>query len=155
MYSTTNENTIIYGAYTRKSSESEDRQVQSIETQTDQILALAEKEQLDLIDAPFQESQSAFMPGRELFNKLVKNTYSRKINAWICYHPNRLSRNPVDGGIIIHLLDIGLLHHIKTPTRTYYNTPDDKMMLQFEFVLSKKDSDDKSSFVKDGLEKSR
>ena len=50
-------------------------------------------------------------------------------------------------------MDLGKLDHIRTPTRIYYNTPTDKMMLQIEFTMSKKDSDDKSIFVKSGLEK--
>jgi len=143
----------IYGEYVRKSSESEDRQVQSIERQKDDLVSIVEKEKLILHDEIIEETKSAFSIGREGFNKLVKLTEKGKINAWLCWHPNRLSRNPMDAGIIIHLLDTGKLHHIKTPSRVFYNTPTDKMMLQFEFMMSKKDSDDKSNFVKSGLNK--
>ena len=41
-------NNFIYGGYVRKSSESEDRQVQSIERQKDDLLSLIEKEKLIL-----------------------------------------------------------------------------------------------------------
>jgi len=143
----------IYGGYVRKSSESEDRQVQSIERQKDDLLSIIKKEKIILNDEVIEETKSAFSIGREGFNNLVKLTEKGKINAWLCWHPNRLSRNPMDAGIIIYLLDIGKLHHIKTPSRVFYNTPTDKMMLQFEFMMSKKDSDDKSSFVKSGLKK--
>ncbi|WP_299676160.1 recombinase family protein [uncultured Dokdonia sp.] len=143
----------IYGGYVRKSSESEDRQVQSIERQKDDLLSVIEKEGLILHDSIFEETKSAFSIGRQEFNQLIKQTEKGAVNAWLCWHPNRLSRNPMDAGMIIYLLDIGKLHHIKTPSRVYYNTPTDKMMLQFEFMMSKKDSDDKSSFVKSGLNK--
>lgn len=142
-----------YGAYARKSSESEDRQIQSIERQVDELLEVKNKEQLILFDKPIEESKSAFSIGREGFSKLIKLTEQGKINAWLCWHANRLSRNPIDAGIIIHLMDLGKLDHIRTPTRIYFNTPTDKMMLQIEFTMSKKDSDDKSLFVKSGLEK--
>jgi site-specific DNA recombinase len=145
--------TYIHDAYTRKSSESEDKQVQSIERQKDDIIEMVEKEGLVLYSDIIEETQSAFSPGRESFNALVKRTQQGKVNAWLCWHANRLSRNPIDAGMIIYLLDTGKLHHIKTPSKIYYNTPIDKMMLQFEFIMSKKDSDDKSLAVKSGLKK--
>tara|TARA_R110000850_G_scaffold254614_1_gene380257 strand:- start:139654 stop:141408 length:1755 start_codon:yes stop_codon:yes gene_type:complete len=143
----------IYGAYARKSSESEDKQIQSIERQIDELLEVKEKDLLTLYDKPIEESKSAFSIGREGFGKLIKLTEKGEINAWLCWHANRLSRNPIDAGIIIHLMDLGKLNHIRTPSRIYLNTPTDKMMLQIEFTMSKKDSDDKSIFVKSGLEK--
>lgn len=143
----------IYGVYARKSSESEDRQIQSIDRQIDDFIELQEREQLSFYDKPIKESRSAFSVGREGFNFLVKLTESGKVNAWVCWHANRLSRNAIDAGVIVDLLDRGKLHHTRTPTRIYFNTPTDKMMLQIEFTMSKKDSDDKSVFVKSGLKK--
>ena len=142
-----------YGEYARKSSESEDKQVQSIERQVDELKELSQKLNLNVYGEPIKESKSAFSIGREGFNKLVSLTQKGKINAWLVWHANRLSRNAMDSGMIIHLMDLGLLHHIRTPSKIYYNTPTDKMMLQIEFTMSKKDSDDKSVFVKSGLEK--
>ena len=143
----------IYGGYVRKSSESEDRQVQSIERQKDDLISTIEKESLLVLGDIIEETKSAFSIGREAFNGLVKLTEKGKVNAWLCWHANRLSRNAMDSGMIIHLMDTGKLHHIKTPSRIYHNTPVDKMMLQIEFAMSKKDSDDKSEFVKSGLNK--
>lgn len=147
------ENKIVHGEYARKSSESEDKQVQSIETQIEVLSEIEKRDNLTIYQPVIEERQSAFSPGRTGFNELVKLTYDGKVQAWLCYHANRLSRNPVDAGTIIHLMDIGKLNHIITPSRTYYNTPTDKMMLMIEFTMSKKDSDDKSVFVKDGLER--
>lgn len=139
--------------YARKSSESEDRQVQSIERQEDDLNEIINKHQLAVYQNTIAERKSAFSPGREGFKKLVQLTNKGKVNAWLCYHANRLSRNPIDAGAVIYLMDIGKLHHIRTPSRVYYNNPTDKMMLQIEFTMSKKDSDDKSMFVKSGLKK--
>lgn len=127
-----------YGAYARKSSESEDKQMQSIERQIEDLLIMKEKNSLNFVCDPFEESQSAHSLGRTAFNTLVRMTDSGEIDAWVCWHPNRLSRNPVDAGMIVHLMDQGKLHHIRTPGRIYYNTSSDKMMLQFEFLMSKK-----------------
>ena len=58
-----------------------------------------------------------------------------------------------EGGKIIDLMDEGKLFEIRTPSRIFHNTPDDKFLLTLEFGISKKDSDDKSVAVKRGLEK--
>ncbi len=50
-------------------------------------------------------------------------------------------------------MDLGKLVEVRTPSRSYHNTPEDKFMLTLEFGLSKKDSDDKAVVVKRGLEK--
>lgn len=144
---------IIYGIYARKSSESEDKQVQSIDRQIDELVETAQRHNLSSYKPYITERQSAFSLGRKGFTRLVKLTKKGTINAWLCYHANRLSRNSVDAGTIIYLMDQGKLDHIRTPSRVYYNNPTDKMMLQIEFTMSKKDSDDKSVFVKSGLNK--
>lgn len=140
-----------YAVYTRKSSEYEDSQVQSIQRQIEELAELISREQLVVRQEYLSEAQSAFHPGREQFGNLVKWTQEGKVNAWVCWHANRLSRNPVDAGTIVYLMDQGKLHHIRTKERVYYNTPTDKFMLQLDFSMSKKDSDDKSSLVRSGI----
>lgn len=75
-----------------------------------------------------------------------------KINALHVWHANRLSRNPIDAGMLIHLMDTGKLKEVKTPSRVYYNNATDKFLLNLDFSMSKKDSDDKSIVVKRALE---
>jgi DNA invertase Pin-like site-specific DNA recombinase len=140
-----------YGVYTRKSSEHEDSQVQSIQRQIEELAEVIGREQLSVHGEVLREAKSAFHPGREEFAKLVRMTNEGEINAWLCWHANRLSRNPVDAGTVVYLMDIGKLHHIRTRDRTYFNTPVDKFLLQMEFTMSKKDSDDKSVLVKSGI----
>lgn len=140
-----------YIMYARKSSEYEDSQIQSIKRQTEDLAQLIAREQLDVYHESLCESKSAFHPGREEFAKLVKWTMEGKVNAWLCWHANRLSRNPVDTGTIIYLMDQGKLHHIRTRERIYYNTPSDKFHLQLDLSVSKKDSDDKSALIRSGI----
>jgi len=49
------------------------------------------------------------------------------------------------------MMDEGKLLEVKTPSKIYKNTPDDKFFLQLEFGIAKKSSDDNSVVVKRGL----
>ncbi len=141
-----------FGIYNRKSSDTEDKQVQSIETQRRENRATAQYSGLQVVeDQIFDETKSAFVPGRERFAEIVGAIRAGKIDGVIVIHPNRLARNPVDAGTLIELMDRRKLLAIKTPSKAYFPTPTDKMMLGLEFLMSKKDSDDKSDFVKNGL----
>lgn len=142
---------IQYGVYVRKSSDSEDRQVQSLVRQTNDLMSVIEKNDLLVAHEPFQESQSAFKVGRPVFAELVQKTMEGAITGWICWHTNRLSRNPVDAGMVIHLMDQGFLKEIRTYSGVYTNSPSHKLMLAFEFGISKNDSEEKSVIVKSGM----
>ncbi len=139
--------------YARKSSEdNKERQAASLPEQVFIIEGIKSKYNLEIIEV-LQESKSAYSQGRELFGKMLEDIESGKVNAILTWHPNRLARNMTDGGKIIDLIDTGRLIEVKTPSRNYHNTPEDKFMLSLEFSLSKKDSDDKSIVVSRGLDK--
>ncbi len=142
---------LIYDAYSRRSSEDyEDRQIASIESQERELKETQKFHKLH-IRKFVSESRSAHKIGRPSFNSLLNDVEDGKINAILTWHPNRLARNPQDAGKIIYLIDEGKLLEIRTPSRTFRNTPTDKFMLSLEFTISKKDSDDKSEVVKRGL----
>lgn len=144
-------NPIRYGIYVRKSSDSEDRQVQSLVRQKNDLMRVIEREELEIVHDPFEESQTAFKVGRPVFEQLVQRTMDGEINGWVCWHTNRLSRNPIDSGMVIHLMDLGYLKEIRTFSGVYTNSPSHKLMLQFEFGISKNDSEEKSAIVKSGM----
>jgi site-specific DNA recombinase len=50
---------------------------------------------------------------------------------------NRLARNSLDDGQIIHFLDIGKIINLRFPTYTFENTPQGKFMLAIIFGQSK------------------
>lgn len=139
-----------YFIYCRKSSEAEDRQVQSIETQIRELGEFAEKNGLEIVDIIY-ESQSAHTPGRPKFNEMIQRISAGEANGLLVLFPNRLSRNPVDAGMIIYFMDLKKLVEVRTPSKVYYNTATDKAFLALELIFSKKDSDDKSEHVKTGL----
>lgn len=139
-----------YFIYLRKSSDTEDRQVQSIETQERELTEYANKHGLEIVDT-FRETKSAFKPGREQFELMIKRFSKGEANGLLVLQANRISRNAIDGAQIINLLDTEYLSEVRTPVTRYGNSSTEKMMLAFEFIFSKKDSDDKSTFVKGGM----
>ena len=56
--------------YARKSTDVEDKQVRSVEDQIAELRAFAEKENLEIIET-LVEKQSAKIPGRPIFNKMI------------------------------------------------------------------------------------
>lgn len=139
-----------YAIYCRKSSDSEDKQIQSLETQLRELEDHAKKNELNVVEI-ITESKSAFKCGREGFNKLIKLIDSKKVNAILVVRANRISRNPIDAGQIISLMDQKKLLYIRTPSSTCYTSSStDKMMIGLELIISKKDSDDKGEMVKEG-----
>ena len=75
---------IKYFLYARKSSESEDRQVASIDSQIENMKKDAEKERLQIIDV-LSEAQSAKAPGRPVFNQMIQRIHRGEAHGIICW----------------------------------------------------------------------
>ncbi len=135
--------------YARKSTDVEDKQVLSIEAQLTELREYAVRENIE-ISAEYIEKQSAKVPGRPIFNKMMKEIekFGGNILAW---NPDRLARNSVDGGRIIYLLDTGKLASLKFPTFWCDNTSQGKFMLNMAFGQSKYYVDSLSENTKRGL----
>lgn len=136
--------------YTRKSSEPDERQAQSLESQEKELLLLAKR-----LDIKFckiiQEAKSAKVVGRKGFGELVEDIESGRANRIFTWHPDRLSRNPQDAAIIVSLMDAGKLLEVVTPSQTFRNNPMDKFMLGFFMLQAKFENDSKGVNVKRGL----
>lgn len=97
----------------------EDRQVISLESQEFELRTLAKREG-DTIVEFIKESQSAKLPGRPEFNKMLDRIEAGEANGIICWDVDRLYRNPIDEGRVRWLLQRGVIHSIRTPGRQYF-----------------------------------
>ena len=140
---------IKYFLYARKSSESEDRQVASIDSQIDVLTDVAKKEKLDIVEI-LSESKSAKAPGRPIFNKMIERLGKGDAKGIICWKLDRLARNPVDGGSISWMLQNGVISHIKTYERSYFPT-DNVLMMSVEFGMANQFVRDLITNTKRGL----
>ena len=139
-----------YILYARKSTEEDDRQVLSIEAQIVELKEFAAKEKLEIV-ASFQEAKTAKEPGRIKFAEMLSLIERGKADGIISWHPDRLARNSVDGGQIIHFVDRGLIKSLKFPTFWFEPTPQGLFMLNISFGQSKYFVDNLRENVKRGL----
>lgn len=117
-----------YRLYARKSTDTEDKQAQSLDDQIKYMLEVAKRERLRIVGEPIVEKMSAKLPdARPKFKSLLKEIEDGKVDGIVCWKFDRLSRNPVDSGRIQHLLQQGKLRHIQTAERSYY--PEDNALL--------------------------
>lgn len=138
--------------YTRKSSEPDEKQVMSLDSQEREIKELAKKLGIVPVSKPYRESRSAKTIGRPLFNEMLNRIRAGEANAIITWHPDRLSRNPVDAASIIALMDEGKLIEVITPTQTFKNDSMSKFMLGFFMLQAKFENDHKGENVVEGLQ---
>ena len=107
-----------YFLYARKSTDTEDKQVLSIEAQLSELRSLAKRDRLDVVEE-LVEKRSAKTPGRPVFEEMMRRVEKGEASGIICWKIDRLSRNPVDSGRISWLLQQGTIAKIITHDRVY------------------------------------
>src|SRR3990167_8534400 len=142
---------VKYVLYSRKSSESEERQILSIDSQIKEMLQLAEKEGLDVVEIK-RESHSAKEAGqRPIFNEIVEEIRQGKYNGILTWAPDRIFRNAGDLGEIVGLMNAKLLVEIRTYGQKFTNNPNEKFMLLLLGGTAKLENDNRGINVKRGL----
>ena len=139
-----------YILYVRKSTDTEDKQVLSIDAQLAELRKFARENKLVVIDELI-EKQTAKSPGRPIFNSMITRIQNGEVNGILAWHPDRLARNSIDGGQIIYLLDQTSLNYLRFPIFQFENTSQGKFMLSIMFGQSKYYVDNLSENTKRGL----
>ena len=130
---------VKYCLYARKSTESEERQVLSIDSQIKEMLQMAERECLEVVEMK-RESHSAKETGqRPIFNEIIDEIKREKFNGILTWAPDRISRNA------------GKLHEIRTYGQRFTNNPNEKFLLMILGSQAKLENDNRGINVKRGL----
>jgi len=110
---------VRYIQYARRSSdEHSHKQLQSIQGQEADLVRLVRDLGLNVVEK-LEESRTAKMPGRPVFNSMIDQIKRGKADAILCWHIDRLSRNELDSGTIRWLLRQGVIKEIRTPHKVY------------------------------------
>lgn len=142
---------VKYCLYARKSTESEERQVLSVESQIKEMLQMAERENLEVVTMK-RESHSAKETGqRPVFNEIIEEIKLKKFNGILTWAPDRISRNAGDLGKIVDLMDSGALVEIRTFGQRFTNNPSEKFLLMILGSQAKLENDNRGVNVKRGL----
>ncbi len=135
--------------YARKSTESDDRQVLSIDSQVQELKVLALRRGLQ-VDEVLTESRSAKAPGRQVFGSLMRRIDKGEIAGILCWKMDRLARNHFDTGQVLQALADKKIEHVITAERTYTADGNDRFLGNFEFGIATKFIDDLRANVKRG-----
>lgn len=134
-------NHLKIGGYIRKSNESDDKQMQSIEDQHT-VMDELEKRYEYKTKERYVDKKSAKEPfQRPGFSALVQAIEKGEINAIACWKLNRLARNLTEAGVILDYLSSGKIQAIITPFRVFQPT-DNTVALVVEFGIAKQTSKD-------------
>lgn len=142
---------VKYCLYARKSSESEERQVLSIDSQIKEMLLLADREGLEIVAMKRESHSAKETGGRPIFNEIIEELREGKFNGILTWAPDRISRNAGDLGKIVDLMDAGKLEEIRTYSQRFTNNPNEKFLLMILGSQAKLENDNRGINVKRGL----
>ncbi len=142
---------VKYCLYARKSTEQIEKQALSIESQVKEMLQIAERDGLEVIDIR-REAHSAKESGqRPVFTEILADIRRDRFNGILTWAPDRLSRNAGDLGSVVDLMDQHKLVEIRTFGQHFRNSPNEKFLLMILCSQGKLENDNKGINVKRGL----
>ena len=145
------EKTLKYCLYARKSTESDERQALSIDSQVKEMLQIAERENIDVVEIRRESKSAKDSNNRPVFKELIQDIDQGKFNAILTWAPDRLSRNAGDLGSLVDLMDQKKLFSIRTYGQTFSNSPNEKFLLMILCSQAKLENDNRGINVKRGL----
>lgn len=142
---------VKYCLYARKSTESDEKQALSIDSQVKEMLTIADRDGLEIVDIR-RESHSAKESGqRPVFKEVLEDIRRGRYTGILSWAPDRLSRNAGDLGSVVDLMDEKKLVEIRTYGQSFKNSPNEKFLLMILCSQAKLENDNKSINVKRGL----
>lgn len=142
---------VKYCLYARKSTESEERQVLSIDSQIKEMLQIAERDNLEIVEIRRESHSAKDSAQRPVFNELLTDIRRGRFNGILTWAPDRLSRNAGDLGSLVDLMDQKLLIEIRTFGQQFKNSPNEKFLLMILGSQAKLENDNRGINVKRGL----
>ncbi len=143
-------NTLRYAIYARKSSEEDERQAESLPGQVNALKGFAAERGIEIIEV-LEEARSAKEPStRPVFASLIEKLKAGQVDGILCWSIDRLSRNPVDSGLISWLLQQEIIMSIRTMTREYV-PEDNAVIMAVETSVANQYIRDLSRNVKRGM----
>jgi DNA invertase Pin-like site-specific DNA recombinase len=135
----------IYFAYIRKSTDTSEKQVMSLESQKIEMLRMfGDKFNLEFLE----EKKSAFVPcSRPVLDDMLTRLEAGEAQGIIAWDPSRLSRNEIDAARITYLIRTGKIKDLQLCAYTFLNSPEGIMMLQFALSQSQYESSKKGKDV--------
>lgn len=80
-----------------------------------------------------------------------KSPERRKADGILAWHPNRLSRNALEAGMIVQMLDDELIQNLYFASYSFHNDTSGKEHLTIEFARAKGYNDQLSDVVSRGI----
>ncbi len=141
-------NPLKFILYCRKSTDTDDKQILSLDSQENELKELVKKENYQIVEV-LRESMSAKAPGRPIFNEMLKKIKAGKADAILCWKIDRITRNPIDSGQLQWLLQNSIIKLIRTYEKSYLPT-DNAILMGVESSQSSQFIRDLSENVKRG-----
>jgi site-specific DNA recombinase len=142
---------VKYCLYACKSSEQDEHQAMSIDSQLKEMLALAERDGLNITMIKKESHSAKQSSQRPVFNELLQDIISGKVDGILTWAPDRLSRNAGGLGSLVDLMDGNKLQQIRTFSQSFSNTPNEKFLLMILCSQAKLENDDRGINIKSGI----
>lgn len=147
-----------FALYLRKSTEEDERQVNSIEDQERICRDFALRQgDINIVEVFKEQKSAAYANNREKFNEMVSMVEDGKFEGIIAYHPDRLSRNMLEAGKLLDMLKpakgevIPALQALVFPSVAFNNDSGGRLMLAVLFSMATQYSEHLSEVVQRGV----
>ena len=145
--------TLRFVLYARKSTEDEGSQVSSIDDQIKVCTEYAKRRKINIVKIIEERKSAKRFGNRPAFDSMLMG-FGKEYDALIAYHPDRLSRNMREAGIIIDMLnpDNKLIKDLSFPTVEFSNDSSGRLMLAVLFSFATQYSEHLSETTARGMQ---